>query len=142
MVQYRKVLGMYSGYPGAHINISQILFRKAKYEESMAEMKVFYAEDHEVEEALTQGYAQSGYAGALRRAADTLAARARKTYVQPDSVAPLYIMAGEKAQALAWLEKGLEVRDPDASQYRLDPSYETLRSEPRFQELVRRLNLP
>jgi TolB-like protein/Tfp pilus assembly protein PilF/predicted Ser/Thr protein kinase len=142
LVQYRKVLGMYSGYPGAHGNISQILFRKAKYEESLAEMKAFYAEDHEVEEALTQGYAQAGYRGAMRRLADLLAARFGKTYVSPDYVATMYMMAGDKAQALAWLEKGLEVHDPDASQYGHDPIYQTLRSEPRFQEIVRRLNLP
>jgi hypothetical protein len=51
------------------------------YEESLAEMKASYSSigDREVEEALTQGYEQSGYRGAMRSAADLLAARARKT---------------------------------------------------------------
>lgn len=142
MVQYRKALRMSSGLPWLRGSISQILFRKAKYEESLAEMKAYYAGDREMEEALPQGYAQSGYSGAMRRAADILAARAHKTYVGPGDVATLYAMAGEKAQALTWLEKGLEVHDPSAPQYSLDPVYGTLRSDPRFQALVRRMNLP
>jgi len=142
MVEYRKALRMSSGLPWLRGSISQILFRKAKYEESLAEMKAYYAGDREMEEALTQGYAQSGYSGAMRRAADILAARAHKTYVGPGDVATLYAMAGEKAQALTWLEKGLEVHDPSAPQYSLDPVYETLRSDPRFQALLRRMNLP
>ena len=142
MVQYRKALRMSSGLPWLRGSISQILFRKAKYEESLAEMKAYYAGDREMEEALTQGYAQSGYSGAMRRAADILAARSRKTYVGPGDVATLYAMAGDKAQALTWLEKGLEVHDPSAPQYSLDPVYETLRNTPRFQALLRRMNLP
>ncbi len=113
MVQFRKALRTSSGLPFVHGWLSGILFRKAKYEESLAEVKAYYAGDREMEEALTQGYAQSGYRGAMRRAADILAARARKTYVLPSDVAGLYVMAGEKAQALAWLEKGLEVHDPN-----------------------------
>jgi len=142
MVQYRKVLRTSSGLPWVHSALSVILLRKAKYGESLAEMKAYYAGDREMEEALTQGYAQSGYSGAMRRAADILAARARKTYVGPSEVAGLYVMAGEKAQALAWLEKGLEVRDPSMPQYSFDPVFETLRNTPRFQALVRRMNFP
>jgi serine/threonine protein kinase/Tfp pilus assembly protein PilF len=139
---YRKVLSMSSGFLIAHGNISQILFRKAKYEESFQEMKAYFAGDREMEEVLTRGYAQSGFRGAMRRAADTLAERAHKTYASPDWVASLYMMAGEKDQALAWLEKGLEARDPDAPQYGLDPIYDPLHSHPRFQALLRRMNLP
>ena len=140
MVQFRKALR--GGLPFAHGDISAILFRKAKYEESLAEMKAYYAEDRDVEEALTQGYAQSGYRGAMRRAAEILATRGRKTYVAPADVAGLYAMAGEKAQALAWLEKGLEVHDPQMPENSRHRVVETLRSDPRFQALLRRMNLP
>ena len=90
MIQYHKVLRTSSGLLFAHGGLSGILFRKAKYEESLAKMKAYYTGDHEMEEALTQGYTQSGYRGAMRRAADILAARARKTYVGPTDVAGLY----------------------------------------------------
>jgi hypothetical protein len=51
-------------------------------------------------------------------------------------------MAGEKAQALSWLEKGFEVRDPNMPYLNLYPEFETLRSGPRFQALLRRMKLP
>jgi len=142
IVQFRKLLRTLPENPGAHFALSEIFFRKAMYEESLAEMKACYAGDREMEEALTQGYAQSGYRGATRRAADILVARARKTYVSPSDVAELYALAGEKAQALAWLEKGLEVHDPRMPENPRHRVFETLRSDPRFQALLRRMNLP
>jgi TolB-like protein/tetratricopeptide (TPR) repeat protein len=144
IVQFRKALRMSPGLAWAHWMLSVIFLRKAMYEESLAETKAsyYYVGDREVEEALTQGYAQSGYRGAMRRAADILAARSRKTYVIPSDVATLYVGAGEKAQALEWLEKGVEVRDGNMSCVNVDPTYDTLRNTPRFQDLLRRMNFP
>jgi tetratricopeptide (TPR) repeat protein len=142
IVEYRKALRTSPELPFAHANLADILRRKAKYEESLAEMKAYYAGDREMEEALTQGYAQSGYRGAMKRAADILAARSRKTYVLPERVEWLYIWAGEKAQALEWLERGFEVRDPNMPYINEEPTYDTLRTDPRFQDLLRRMNFP
>jgi tetratricopeptide (TPR) repeat protein len=142
IVQFRKALRTSPGFPGAHWMLSIALFMKGLYEESLAEIKTYYAGDREVEEALTQGYAQSGYSGAIRRAADILAARARKTYGLPTDIAELYVLAGEKAQALEWLEKGLEVRDPNIPYFSVAPHFDALRSDPRFQDIVRRMKLP
>jgi tetratricopeptide (TPR) repeat protein len=142
LVQYQKALRTSSGLTWAHLGLSGILFRKAKYEESWAETKAYYAGDREMEDALTQGYAQSGYRGAMRRAADILAARARKTYVSPTDVAALYVMAGENAQALGWLEKGVEVRDGNMAYVDGWAIFDSLRSDPRFQALLRRMNFP
>jgi len=142
IAQFHKALRTSPELPFAHWELSCIFFTKGLYEESLAEVKAYYAGDREMEEALTQGYAQSGYRGAMRRAADIRAARSRKTYVLPCDVAMLYVWAGEKAQALAWLEKGLEVRDPNMPYVSVDPTYDTLRNTPRFQDLLRRMNLP
>lgn len=93
-------------------------------------------------DALTQGYAQSRYPGAMRGAADLLAARSRKTYVTPFDVAGNYALAGEKTQALGWLEKALEMRDPNMPYVSVDPALDTLRNTPRFLDILRRMNLP
>ena len=128
----------------AHQLLSVLLLRKAMYEESLAEMKASYSSigDREVEEALTQGYAQSGYRGAMRRAADLLAARAHKTSVNFIDAAALYTIAGENAQALEWLEKGLEERSPQMPYVDTWAELAPLRSDPRFQDLLRKMNLP
>jgi tetratricopeptide (TPR) repeat protein len=144
IVQMRKLLRTSPQNPMAHQLISVALWYKAMYEESLAEMKAYYScmGDLEVEEALTQGYAQSSYRGAMRSAADLLAARARKTYVLSVDVALLYAIAGENDQALEWLEKGLEVRDPVMPYVDAFVEFAPLRSDPRFQDLLRKMNLP
>jgi hypothetical protein len=54
----------------------------------------------------------------------------------------LYVEAGEEAQALDWLEKGFEVRDPNMPYVNADSTFDTLRNTPRFQALLRRMNFP
>jgi TolB-like protein/predicted Ser/Thr protein kinase len=144
IVQVRKLLRTSPHNPMLHNMLSVALMRKAIYEESLAEMKASYSSigDHEVEEALTQGYTQSGYRGAMRSAADLLAARARKTYVNSFEVACLYAIAGENDKAFEWLEKSLEERSPHMPYVDAYVELEPLRSNPRFQELLRKMNLP
>jgi TolB-like protein len=142
IVHWRNLLRTSPQNLMAHGRLSYDLFRKAEYEESLAETKAYYAGDREMEEALTQAYAQSGYQRAMRRAADLLAARGRTTYTLANDVALQYAMAGEKVQALDWLERAFEARDPNMPYLNLYPEYETLRSDPRFQALLRRMNLP
>jgi tetratricopeptide (TPR) repeat protein len=142
IAQFHKALRTSPELPFAHWELSCVFFTKGRYEESLAEVKAYYAGDREMEEALAQGYAQAGYRGAMKRAADARAARARESYVLPSDVAMLYAWAGEKAQAVAWLEKGFEVHDPNMPYISVDPTYNTLRSDPRFQALMRRMNYP
>jgi hypothetical protein len=127
-----------------HGMLSVALWRKAMYEESLAEMKASYAAigDREVEEALAQGYAQSGYQGAMRSAADLLAARAQKTYVSSMDIAMLYSIAGENDRAFERLEKSLEERSPHMPYLDAYVEFDPLRSYPRFQDLLRKINLP
>lgn len=88
---------------------------KGMHREALAAAKVYYASYGApgVDAALDRGHAEADYAGAMRRAAMALAARFRETYVAPGHIADLYLEAGDKAQALEWLEKGFEVRDPN-----------------------------
>ena len=97
--------------------------------------------DRETENGFDEGYVHGGYAEAMRRAAQALAARARASYVEPIDIAQTYVEAGENAQALEWLEKALAVRDPNLPILGMPP-FDRLRSEPRFQAIVRRVGLP
>jgi tetratricopeptide (TPR) repeat protein len=140
--EWHKALKTSSGLQYVHGSLAFLLIRKGMYEESLAEWKAYYAGDSEIQEALTQGHSQSGYRGAVRRAAETLAARARNAYVIPIDAATLYVMAGDEAQALAWLEKGFEMRDPNMVYVNRYLEFESLHNTPRFQEIVRRMKLP
>ena len=142
IAQCRKVFKMTSGHVWVHGLLGSLLLRKGMDDESLAETKVGYAGDREMEEALTQGYAQGGIRAALTRAADMQAARSRKTYVSPSDVASLYAEAGETDQALTWLERGLEVHDPQMPENSVHLYFESLHNTPRFKAILRHLNLP
>jgi tetratricopeptide (TPR) repeat protein len=142
IVECRKALNVWPDLPFAHSVLSYTYFRKGMYEESLAESKSLYAGDREMLDALARGYEQSGFRGAMRRAADLLATRSRNAYVGPCDIAGLYVMAGETDQAFAWWEKGLELRDPNMPYVNADPTCSSLRNTPRFKAILRRMNLP
>jgi serine/threonine-protein kinase len=85
------------------------------------------------------GFARGGFAEGMKRVAEYQVARA---IYRPGDIGNSYAFAGEKDEALEWLEKGVDTRDP-ALQYLLsDPVYDFVRSDPRFRELLRKVGLP
>ena len=77
----------------------------------------------------------------MKRVAEALAARFQESFVLPTDIVNFYVEAGENAKALEWLETAFEVHDPSLPYLGL-PFYDPLRSDPRFQDLLRRMNLP
>ncbi len=84
---------------------------------------------------------------ALRRKADSDAALARLIQASGDtwpySVAMVHAYRGERNEAIEWLEKGRESRDSDLlAGVRGDPEFAPLRDDPRYRDLLRKMNLP
>ena len=91
--------------------------------------------------ALKAAYAVSGWKGYLQKRVDEMKEHARlQRYISPFSVALLYAQMGEKNQALAWLEKTYEERNYRLLFIKVDARLDVLRSEPRFLDLVRRID--
>ncbi len=143
IVELHKALKTEPNLPAAHLRLWGALYGKGVYEEAAAEAKTFFEVlgDKEVVQALQRGYIDTGYSGAMRLAAETLSERSDLTYVQPTQIARLYAHAGDKGHALEWLEKAYEERLPAMVHLGVDPDWSSLRGEPRFQDLMRRLNL-
>ena len=64
---------------------------------------------------------------------------AKQRYVSPSNVATVYLGLGEKEKALDWLEKGFEDRDPILWWMKGDQLYDSVRDEPRFQALMKKV---
>jgi serine/threonine-protein kinase len=62
-------------------------------------------------------------------------------FVPPYLIALVYHGLGERDEALAWLGRGYEQRDPKMVFLMVEPKWNNLRPEPRFQDLLRRLGL-
>ena len=66
--------------------------------------------------------------------------RSNSTYSHGSEIAVIYAALGDRDQAMNWLEKGYEERfNPGVL---LRPGFDPLRSDARFQDLVRRIGLP
>ncbi len=65
-----------------------------------------------------------------------------KEYVSPAELAILYVGLGEKEKALSSLERAYAAHDLRLGFVGSDPHYDSVRSEPRFQELIRKVGLP
>jgi TolB-like protein/tRNA A-37 threonylcarbamoyl transferase component Bud32/Tfp pilus assembly protein PilF len=115
-----------------------------QHEKAMDVWKTWFDSRGEIEdeEALIRGYEEGGYYRALSSVADTKVERRKTTFVSPWQIATLYTRAGKKEEALDWLEIALEEQDPNFSYICVDPIFDGMRDHPRFQELLRLLNLP
>ena len=67
---------------------------------------------------------------------------AARRYVEPYGFATIYVRLGEKEQAMQWLEKAYLERSMFMTRLARDPGFDSLRAEPRFQDLMRRLGAP
>ena len=91
-----------------------------------------------------RAYARSGNRAQAQRALDELLARlnSKSGHVSKYSVAGLYAALGDKKHALDLLEQSFAERSFFWDFVNSDPKMDSLRSEPRFQDLVRRMNFP
>jgi len=116
-----------------------------KYPEAAAEgntMLRLFGRDQTDLSLLGWTYARSGQQSEARKLIAELKEQAKKSYVFPSYLAYIHIALGEQDEALALLEKAYEERDSNMIDLKVDPIYDPLRSDPRFVELLRRMNLP
>ena len=141
IVQARNALKTSPNDPVGHNILWEAFHHKGLFEEARAEAKAFFlAVGIPVSEVMDQGYEKDGYFGAMNAAAETLALISRETYVSPFFIAQMYSFAENKEKTLEMLEKGFKVRDPNMPYIRAFNSL--LHDEPRYQELLRKMNLP
>jgi len=74
--------------------------------------------------------------------AELLQKQAERTYVSPVSIAMDYSSLGEKDKAFEWLERAYQERSGWLLELKIDPVWDPLRSDPRFEELTRRVGIP
>jgi len=124
-------------------NLVDLYNLKGMYAEAIAAEKARLARKSKPKlETLERGYAAGGYRGAWKAAVADRTARSTTTYIWSSAIAVMCIRAGEKDLAMDWLERGFEMRDSYMPYVGVMPGFDSLRDEPRFQELLRRMNLP
>jgi len=132
-------------YINAHVILANAYELNGMYEECFTELLQLESRGGTSPEkinALKQAYAATGWKGFWRwKLEQMLETSDRKPGFQKD-LAIFYAGLGEKDRALACLNKAYEEHDTWLVWIKVAPFYDTLRSDPRFTELVRKVGLP
>ena len=122
--------------------IQRVYLCKGMRDEQLADQRLRISRDPERVAAFDRGLVEGGYEGAQRAIADVLAARYEKSqYHDATALAMRYLDAGDKERAIAWLYRSYDDRDQNLP-YLGMPNWDPLRTDPRFQALLRRIGLP
>ena len=92
--------------------------------------------------SLELGYREGGYNMAMQRTAEMMIARSDSVYVTPWQIATLYTRAGMNDEALGWFEKAYEEHSSNMIYINVDPLFDDLRNEERFQQIIKKMNFP
>jgi len=140
--RYRKTLDMEPTYLPARFGLALAYSQKGMYEEALVEFqKAGDLVDDLVELVGELGYvyAASGKISRAQEVLDELKERSETEYVSPYNMAKVYAGLAEKDLAFEWLERAYEERSEWLTWIKVDPKLDSIRSDPRFRDLMRRV---
>jgi eukaryotic-like serine/threonine-protein kinase len=144
IAQYKRILVRNPNFEYAHLALGRAYGSSGKYSEAIVETRTALELN---KGSSTKGYlglwlARSGNRDEAVKLVSELKQEASRGYVQGYTFALIYIGLGDKEEALNWLEKHMLSRAETANTYSVAPELDDLRSEPRFKEMLKRMNLP
>jgi TolB-like protein/DNA-binding winged helix-turn-helix (wHTH) protein len=141
----QETLEMDPNYFLAHLYRSSAYIDKEMYAEAIAEARK--ARDISGDRStylagfLSYALAKSGERAEARSILEDLLKSSAKKYIPPYTIALAYNGLGEHDKALSWLERAFDQRSAAMVFLKVEPKWNNLRSDPRFQNLVRRMGL-
>jgi TolB-like protein/Tfp pilus assembly protein PilF/predicted Ser/Thr protein kinase len=142
--QARKTLELDPNFILAHIDLGDAYVQKSLYREATVEFENALAispGDPLALSCLGYAYAVAGRNAEAQKVLDQLNELSKRGYIVPAYRARIYAGLGEKDKAFAWLEKAREDRSITSAPLKVGPDFDPLRSDPRFSDLLRRMNL-
>jgi len=131
----------------AHWCLAYAYWGKRMYPQAIEEWTAYgqIAHDRNLSEfasALEQGFRSNGWKRALNKAIEVRKAQRKAGYASSYEIASLYADLGDHDQAFAWLNTAYKDRDSRMLRLKTDFLLNSLRSDPRFTALVRKMGLP
>jgi serine/threonine protein kinase/tetratricopeptide (TPR) repeat protein len=143
----KKVADENPRFAVAHFCLYLAYWGKRSYAQVVEEWKTYGQlsgdrNESDFASALEQGFRSAGWKGALTKGIQTRQAQRKTGYSSPYGIAQLYAELGDKEQAFRWLNTACQERDAALAGLKTDFSLDSIRSDPRFAELVRKVGLP
>jgi TolB-like protein/DNA-binding winged helix-turn-helix (wHTH) protein/Tfp pilus assembly protein PilF len=139
----RKTIEMDPSFALAHSQLAEAYLQKQMYAEAVAELQMavkLSGDSPTCLANLARAYVASGKWSEAEKLMSDLKKRSNPSLSYSSEIAVIYVALGDRDQAMDWLEKAYEERfNPSVL---LRPGFDRLRSDPRFQNLLRRIGLP
>jgi len=140
--QCRRAIGVDSTSYWPHMVLGWVYEQQGGFSAAIDELSEAsrLLDNPQVTASLGHAYAASGRRADARKIMDALQERSKRRYVSPYDVSTIYAGLGDKEQTLLWLERACDHRSGWLALWvKVDPKFDGLRSEPRFQNLLRRI---
>lgn len=140
--QYRKTLEMDPDYGEAHFNLGLTYEQKGMHEEAIAELQKavdLSGARTPIRAVLGYAYATAGRPDEARAILCELKELSEREHASPMEVAIVYTGLGERDEAIRWMEKAYEERSGVLVFLKVEPLYDSLRTDPKFTALLRRV---
>ncbi len=127
----------------ARVYLGRAYTANGQYAKAIREFQIADKTDNETTNALIysgQAYALSGKRGEASEILNQL--KTTKKYVSPAALAIFYAALDDKESAFKSLEQAYAERDPQLQFLKVEPGYDSLREDPRFQEWLRKVGFP
>ena len=141
--QLHKTLEMDPAFVQARIWLGLAYEAKGLHDQAIGELDKTKGSDYQSWGQAFLGfvYATKGNDAEARDVLNELKQASKQRDIDPMAMTAVYIGLGEKDLAFAWLEKEYEVRSTGLTSLKVHPVYDSLRSDPRFADLMRRVGL-
>lgn len=144
IAQFKRVVAMDANFRSAYSFLWISYEMKGDYEQAFE----WYSAGHRLGgasardlEALKTAYTKLGWRGVLQHEIDHWRQEEKTGVIVNAGLASLYAQLGSQEQAFSCLEKAYEKHEAWIMPILVDPELDPLRSDPRFQDLVRRIGL-
>ena len=140
--QFRAVLDMEPNFPRAHLLVFAYV-QKGLFADALADIEKWRRIDDAPGSWAIQAYVygRTGQQVEARRALEKLQHLNRRRQMDPAAIALAYVGMDNKDEAFAWLEKAYSEHSNTLTALKVDPIYDPLRGDPRFQNLLHRVGL-
>jgi serine/threonine-protein kinase len=138
--QYKKTLEMDPNFPWAHLYLAQAYEQKGDFDRAIEE----YKKTSDITKRLAGlgfSYARKGERESAQQCLDELNALTSSRYVSALDIATVYIGLGDHDQAFHYMEQALNNRDEALVRIKYSPRMDLIRSDPRFDQLLRRIGM-
>ena len=142
--QFKKALDLDPNFVPAQHALEAAYAQSGMYREAIGERQriLTLSGNPDLAAAIGEDYRKSGYSGVLQSSLEGLEQVSKQRYVSAYNIAQIHARLQQKDQTLAWLENAFNQRDSQLPYMRVEPAFDEIRSDPRFQQLLQRLSMP